>query len=148
VGETFYELDCGCDEPVVLEVTEQAKLIFHGWDEANLEIEAAAIELGFRPSLCWRLYHVTGSLAVELAWAVRNDRPVNLPYIELLLDIVESTAERFDPTELLSHAALYGNMPVAELLLQRGTVVNENLLRFSPGRPMRRLLQRYYEAQP
>ena len=58
MGSTFYELDCGDDEPVVMERTADGELVFHGWD---LETELAAQELGFQPSACfivwdaWRL---------------------------------------------------------------------------------------------
>jgi ankyrin repeat protein len=47
---TFFEIDCGEDEPAVLEITEDRELVWHGWDK---EAELAAIELGFEPGLCY-----------------------------------------------------------------------------------------------
>jgi ankyrin repeat protein len=49
----FFELDCGEDEPVVMERREDGELIFHGWDR---NAELAAIELGFEPSTCFLVW--------------------------------------------------------------------------------------------
>jgi len=53
MASKLFEIDCGDDEPVVMERRDDGELIFHGWD---LETELAAQELGFQPSLCYDVW--------------------------------------------------------------------------------------------
>ncbi len=45
---TFFEIDCGEEQPVTMEIVRPGEIIFHGWNPD--EVELAAIELGFDPS--------------------------------------------------------------------------------------------------
>jgi len=63
MASTYYELDCGEDELATIERLEDGTLVFHNWD---YEIEAAAVELGFRPSGCY------------LAWLLIRDHDNNV----------------------------------------------------------------------
>jgi len=60
MSSKFFEIDCGDDEPVVMERCDDGELVFHGWD---IETELAAQELGFQPSACFVVWD-----------AKRNDR--------------------------------------------------------------------------
>jgi hypothetical protein len=81
MASTFYELDCGEDEPVVMERRDDGELIFHGWDQ---DAEAAAVELGFEPSLCFVVHQATRS--DDLDWALWHSiRDHNAPLVAALL---------------------------------------------------------------
>jgi len=75
-----FELECN-GELVTLEYTAAGELLFHGWD---LELELAAIELGFAPTVCYWVWKAVSQnqLDATLAVVAFDD---NLPLVEALL---------------------------------------------------------------
>ncbi len=109
----FYEIDCGQDEPVIMEVVAHRKVVFHGWDE---EAEQAAIELGFEPSLC---HIVSEAVLGDLAfWAGAADWGDTL------------NAE-------LSRQAYAGNVAAVSALLMAGADIDANDRYGWDGYPLR-----------
>ena len=77
----FYEIDCGDDEPVVMERRDDGELVFHGWD---LETELAAQELGFQPSAAFVVWDAWRSdrLDEALVHQTSNGHPAVVELIE------------------------------------------------------------------
>ncbi len=69
MARELYEIDCGDDEPLVMEVVRPGEIIFD--DGFDPEAERAAIELGFTPSPCFVVWHAAriGQLDKALHWA-------------------------------------------------------------------------------
>jgi len=121
MSSTFYEIDCGDDEPVVMERRDDGDLVFHGWD---LETELAAQELGFQPSAAFVVWEAqrTGTLDKALRNAAINGHAA---VVELLL-AAGSDVDAQDNAgwTALQGAAAYGHAAVVELLLAAGADVN------------------------
>ncbi len=61
----FYELECGGDQTVVMEVTAAGTVVLHD-EDYDVEAEQAAVELGFEPSVCF---------IVRKAWLLQRQFP-------------------------------------------------------------------------
>jgi len=121
MASTFYEIDCGDDEPVVMERRDDGELIFHGWD---LETELAAQELGFQPSAVFFIWDAarSGRLDEELIeQAIDGDAD----FVELLLAAgSDVNAKNVFGGTALHYAARNGHTAIVELLLAAGADVN------------------------
>jgi len=121
MSSTFYEIDCGNDEPVVMERRDDGELVFHGWD---LETELAAQELGFQPSACFMVWEAkrTGTLDKALRNAARDGHAA---VVELLLAAGADVKAKNEYGETALHqAAWYGHAAIVELLLAAGADVD------------------------
>ena len=121
MSSTFYEIDCGDDEPVVMERRGDGELVFHGWD---LETELAAQELGFQPSAAFVVWDAkrNGTLDKALWDAAWDGRTA---VVELLLAAgADVDAKDEDGWTALHYAATRGHTAVVELLLAAGADVN------------------------
>jgi len=120
-SSTFFEIDCGDDEPVVMERRDDGELVFHGWD---LETELAAQELGFQPSAAFVVWDAkrNGTLDKALWDAAWDGRTA---VVELLLaagaDVNEKEA---GGRTALHYAAWENHAAVIELLLAAGADIN------------------------
>ena len=154
MNSKFFEIDCGYDEPVVMERREDGEIIFHGWD---LETELAAQELGFQPSAVFFVWDAARNdrLDEELFERARNGEAAivelllaagagvdakdkkgwtALQYatlegyaavVELLLTAgADVSAKDKDGRTVLQYAAVYGKSAIVELLLAAGADVN------------------------
>ena len=121
MSSTFYEIDCGDDEPVVMERRGDGELVFHGWD---LETELAAQELGFQPSAAFVVWDAKRNSRLDdelLDQAWEGDAAV----VELLLAAgADVKAKNNIGWTALHYAATRGYAAVAELLLAAGADVD------------------------
>jgi len=121
MSSKFFEIDCGDDEPVVMERCDDGDLVFHGWD---IETELAAQELGFKPSAAFVVWDAkrNGTLDKALWDAAWDGRTA---VVELLLAAgADVDAKDEDGWTALHDAAWGGHAAVAELLLAAGADVN------------------------
>jgi len=120
MSSTFYEIDCGDDEPVVMERRGDGELVFHGWD---LETELAAQELGFQPSAAFVVWDAKRNSRLDdelLDQAWEGDAAV----VELLLAAgADVDAKDEAGWTALHDAATRGYDDVVELLLVAGADV-------------------------
>ena len=120
-SSTFFEIDCGDDESVVMERRDDGDLVFHGWD---IETELAAQELGFQPSACLVVWDAQRNdrLDEELRAQVLEGHTA---VVELLLAAgADVDAESNIGETALHYAAAYGHADVVELLVSAGANVN------------------------
>jgi len=113
MSSTFYEIDCGDDEPVVMERRGDGELVFHGWD---LETELAAQELGFQPSAAFVVWDAkrNGTLDKALWDAAREG---HIAIVELLLAAGADVDANDESGETALHyAAFYCHSAVVELI--------------------------------
>ena len=113
MGSKFFEIDCGDDEPVVMERRDDGELIFHGWD---LETELAAQELGFQPSAAFVVWDAArnGRLGEEL---LDQTWYGHAAIVELLLAAgAEVNAKNESGWTALHYAASNGHASVVELI--------------------------------
>jgi len=116
-SSTFFEIDCGDDESVVMERRDDGDLVFHGWD---IETELAAQELGFQPSACLVVWDAQRNdrLDEELRAQVLEGHTA---VVELLLAAgADVDAKNNYGWTALHYAAAYGHADVVELLLEAG----------------------------
>ena len=113
MASTFYEIDCGDEEPVVMERRDDGDLVFHGWD---LETELAAQELGFQPSAAFVVWDAkrTGTLDKALRDATWDGHTA---VVELLLAAgADVNAKRNYGWTALHYSSEQGHAAVVELL--------------------------------
>jgi ankyrin repeat protein len=151
---TFYELDCGDEEPAVIEITDTGELVFHNWD---LEAEQAAIELGFEASTCFIIQSLwqRKSRALIGAAAMGNLDAVNV-FLAAGIDVnfqdslgqnalMQAAFKGFpkiaqaliaagadihvDNDWVLHEATMYGHVDVVKVLLEAGADVNRESAR-------------------
>jgi len=121
MSSKFFEIDCGDDEPVVMERRDDGELVFYGWD---LETELAAQELGFQPSAAFVVWEAkrNGRLDKALQDAARDGHS---GMVELLLAAgADVNAKSNYGDTALHYAARGGHVDVVELLLEAGADVN------------------------
>jgi ankyrin repeat protein len=136
MAKTIFDLDCGQEEPVVLEMFSDGSWLFHGYDE---EAELAAQELGFAPSICYaisrefELYSPTkimtdfagagSQLMVKIALAAGAD--------------VHAPNQYGDTDTALQEASGGGHVEIVKILLEHGADVHAADQK-GPGAPLRR----------
>jgi hypothetical protein len=171
MGSKFFELDGGEEQPVVLEISEDRVITWHGYD---LEAEQAAIELGFAPSPCAVIYlnlsEYGGDANELLELAVREDISLGgLGYDEtgdsierqVLIDnhfVAIALALGADPDleagdddneTALALAANYGFLPAVQELLAAGADVHggdDQALEWAAGMGHADIVQTLLEA--
>jgi len=119
-----FEIDCGDDEPIVVETVGEGpwrELVFHGWDE---DTELAAIELGFKPSPCYRLklaveQHGRNALDKALMASVQDN---DAELVELLL--LAGADPDTQTGRALFYATNWGNSRIVKVLIAYGADIN------------------------
>jgi len=144
MSSKFFEIDCGDDEPVVMERRDDGELVFYGWD---LETELAAQELGFEPSAAFVVWDAqrngrldeallaqtnVGNIAAVAALLAAGanvhtaedeaiDRAADFGYLELVKVLISAGADVHIFYESPLNTALeQGNIEMAELLISAG----------------------------
>ena len=109
---TFAELDCGDGEVVQIERTPEGEYRFHGFE---LDVELAAQELGFKPSLCWFLwqtYDVKGSLEGAMSSLAEEG---DTEAVAMLLELGEPPWD-----DALTAASERNHVDIIKLLVEAG----------------------------
>ncbi len=125
MASTFFEIDCGQDEPIVMEVQLwTGKITFHGWD---CDDELAAMELGFDPSpgfiesTCFIVWDAARREELE-------DRLIQFAgqgRVDVVETLIAAGAELRDSIDdALVAAAASGNTATVTLLLEHGPDVH------------------------
>ncbi len=119
----LFDIDCGDGEIAIVEWGQRYRrnsLIIHGWDS---EADFAAVELGFEPSRCFRLWEATRGKIPEEALQLcidNNDTDTCKIMIEAGVDISCRNHEA------LRRAAYRGNYELVAVLLEEGADVHAN----------------------
>jgi len=150
MSSKFFEIDCGDDEPAVLEIVKPAKIAtadgwrthywepvqlrWHNWD---LETELAAQELGFFPSRCY-VFHLAlthpdfdptkqmlKAVIPENEYVLKKSITINFQgWIDILLAAgADPDALTSDEEPVLSVAAVFGEIEAVEALIAGGADV-------------------------
>jgi len=150
MSSKFFEIDCGDDEPVVLEIVKPAKMVtadnwrthcwkpaqlrWHNWD---LDTELAAQELGFPPSRCYVVHLILNhpdfdptkqmlkAVIPASEYVLRKSIPMNFPgWIDILLAAgADPDALTSDEEPVLAVAAMFGEIEAVEALVAGGADV-------------------------
>jgi len=130
MGSEFHEIDCGYDEPVVLERTSGGRVVLHNFD---VDTELAAQELGFEQSPCYRLWKIISDTSGDPAALCANRLSRRLVLdaahgrtgsVELFL--LAGADPRHSRSMALRFAAHRGHPAVVELLLAAGADIPES----------------------
>ncbi len=118
MASAFFELECGEDEPVVMEVVAPGEIILHGWDE---EAELAAQELGFEPSACFIIWDAARNDLLNEALIVHSTHHrLGLVAALLAAGADPNTRDDYNRTPLMALANLDGHPDGVQLLLEAG----------------------------
>jgi len=121
MSSKFFEIDCGDDDPVVMERRDDGELVFHGWD---LETELAAQELGFGRSLCYDIWEakrnnrLDQAVDMEETTAVPESEALSVPRIAAFL--AAGAEPNHDGAWAFKDAAQRGMVDIAKLYLVAG----------------------------
>jgi ankyrin repeat protein len=123
MASKFFELDCGEDEPVVMERRDDGELIFHGWDK---EAEEAAIELGFEPSPCFIVWDAVqrNDLDDALLLQAMDGDAAGVDALLLAGADVHTHTAALGKDSPLKIAARRGHAPIAKVLLDHGADIH------------------------
>jgi hypothetical protein len=118
----FFEIECGYEEPVVIERTEEDEFVFHNFDYAA---EQAAEELGFDPSLCSMLYWNRHDFELGLYDEIRDGQSDhNLELTATLIELIHALAIPHDKVAMMRVAVEREMTETFKLLLQAGYPVS------------------------